>query len=214
MKKQLLSLLALMFVTSTAIADEALDGRMNVMECSRDEVIAYLQRPDPAAAQVPDYDVWEKAYQQKQIIRSENDPAVCAAALYGDLSAMGSKLKEKVLALGSMPLPTMSTVINQAMEKFMGSVCSRMQTVVDNAGEELLAAQEKIEKEARQKANKHFGKKALERYATDAMVPPEYQSMGLKYRNGTLQTERFRNNVKSRWRDHLDELKDNAKDNL
>jgi hypothetical protein len=46
------------------------------------------------------------------------------------------------------------------------------------------------------------------------MVPPEYQSMGLKYRNGTLQTERFRNNVKSRWRDHLDELKDNAKDNL
>lgn len=214
MKKQLLSLLALMLVTSSAIADEALDGRMNVMECSREEVMAYLQRPDPATSQVPDYDVWEKAYQQKEIIRSKNDPAVCAAALYGDLSAMGDKLKEQVMALGSLTLPTMSTVINQAMEKFMGSVCSRMQTVVDNANEELLRAQEQIEKDARNKANEYFGKRALDRYANDAMIPPEYQSLGLKYRNGTLQTDRFRSNVKKRWRDQLDELREDAEDNL
>lgn len=214
MKKRISSLFAMMLVTSSVMAEDALDGRMNVMECSRDEVIAYLKRPDPASASSPDYDVWEEAYQQKQIIRSQTDPSICASALYGDLSAMGAKIKENAMALDSLTLPTMSSIMNAAMDKFMGSVCSRMKTVVDNTKEELLKTKDKITEDARSKANKHFGKKALERYATDAVIPPEYQSKGLKYRNGTLETRAFRNGVKDRWRDKLDELKDDAKDSL
>lgn len=214
MKRRISPLLALMLVTSSAIAEEALDGRMNVMECSREEVIAYLKKPDPASSQMPDYSVWEKAYQQKQIIRSKTDPSICASALYGDLSAMGEKLKQNAMALGTLTLPTMNAVINAAMDKFMGSVCSRMKTVVDNSKEELLKAKDKITEDARKKANEYFGKKALERYATDAVIPPEYQSMGLKYRNGTLESKNFRKNVKERWKDKLDELKDDAKDSL
>lgn len=214
MKKRISSLFAMMLVTSSVMAEDALDGRMNVMECSRDEVIAYLKRPDPASASSPDYDVWEEAYQQKQIIRSKTDPSICASALYGDLSAMGAKIKENAMALGSLTLPTMNSVMNAAMDKFMGSVCSRMKTVVDNSKEELLKAKDKITEDARSKANEYFGKKALGRYANDAVIPPEYKSMGLKYRNGTLETRAFRNAVKDRWRDKLDELKDDAKDGL
>lgn len=214
MKKRISSFFAMMLITSSAMAEEALDGRMNVMECSRDEVIAYLKRPDPASASSPDYDVWEEAYQQKQIIRSQTDPSVCASALYGDLSVMGEKIKENAMALGSLTLPTMNSVMNAAMDKFMGSVCGRMKTVVGNTKEELLKAKDKVTEDARSKANKHFGRKALERYSTDAVIPPEYQSMGLKYRNGTLKTRAFRDSVKSRWRDKLDELRDDAKDSL
>ena len=54
----------------------------------------------------------------------------------------------------------------------------------------------------------------MEKMLTEAVIPPEYRSMGLKYRNGALSKDSFRRSVKKRWENELDGLKDEAVDGL
>lgn len=72
----------------------------------------------------------------------------------------------------------------------------------------------RLKDDARKEVIRRYGQRAMEKMLTEAVIPPEYRSMGLKYRNGALSKDSFRRSVKKRWENELDGLKDEAVDGL
>jgi hypothetical protein len=210
-----LSFLFLMVLSAnTSANNDVLNGRMNVMECSHAEVSAYLQLPDPTTQVLNDYQAWERAKREEDIMRSENDPSVCIAMLYGDMTAIAKKVKDQTEALMAGGLPDISSLLSKAMDKLGESICGRAQAAVDQGKDSLTAGRERIREEARSEAISRLGEEAQERYINDALFSPEMKEAGLRYRNKTLDDSLFQSKIKSRWESELDELKSDAKDKL
>jgi hypothetical protein len=195
-------------------AVDALNGRANVMECTREEVLSYMSLPASERTSVVDFDKWQKAYVSTGVLMGETDPTVCLSLLYGNITEMGARLKDATSSLMSMSMPGMSDLMSQLTDKLSESICSRTQTVVSGAESLIVKQGEKLQADAEYELEKKYGKRAMEEYATEAVIPPKYQSMGLEYRNGELTEGAFRSHVQRKWQNELEELKDEAKDDL
>jgi hypothetical protein len=195
-----------------AFANGPLGGRANVMECSHEEVVAYMELPDSERAALKDYEKWEQAYQSTEIEKAKDDPTVCLSVLYGDMTAMGDQVKAAAAQLMSMEIPSMSTIFQKITDEITKSICSRAQAAVDSATDRISSEVKTTRNMARREVMRRYGQAAMERYITDAVIPPNFQAAGLEYRNGGLDKEAFRRGVKRRWKRELNELQESAID--
>lgn len=196
------------------VAPAAADNRMNVMECSDEEVAAYVSRPNPARMALSDYHSFERAHKQREVKLAEKDPSVCFGLLYGDLSALGDQIKDLGGLFSGFKMPDLGMLLDRAMDKLSESICTRAKSVGSNIQKEIDKNIAKFKSDAMRELDRRYGEKALNRYATDAVIPPDYQRQGLRFRNNALTTDDFKKNLRDQWRDHLDELRDDAKDNI
>lgn len=200
--------LALSFSFATQAQSNDLNGRINVMECSDEEVKAYIATPDPARNVMTDYHDFERAHRQSEVKKAENDPRACFGLLYGDLSAMGAQMKSISGLFSGFSMPNLSQVLESAMDKLSKSICKRAQSARDSVADAIEDNRETLKRNAMSEINRRYGEKALNRYASDAFIAPEYQRLGLKFRNNKIQSEDFRDGLKGAWEDRLDELQD------
>lgn len=188
------------------------DGRSNVMECTHDEVVAYMELPDQQRQALTNYKAWENAYKSSEMKKSEEDPNNCIGLLYGDLEDIAENVKNATNSLMSMSLPSMNSVLSSLGDKLMEGICSRVEAVDDEFSEKVMDNYNALQDEAKSKITQRYGQKAMESHITDALVSPEYKSMGLKYRNGKIDRDSFRRSVKNRWQNELNELEDSVVD--
>jgi hypothetical protein len=184
---------------------DLLSDRMNVMECSHDEVVAYMELPDPKRQVMSDFNAWTSAYQSTEVVRAESDPTVCIGLLYGDLEALGNQVKAATSSLMNLTLPGLDDVLD-GLGDLQDSICKRAAAGVGAASERIVQQTVAMKNLAKREVIRRYGEKAMEGYVTDAVVPPEYRGMGLQYRNGELQKDQFRNNVRKRWLRELNEI--------
>lgn len=67
MRKVKLALtLSIMLLSPLGLAQESVLGdRANVMECSHDEVVAYMELPNPERKAMSDFHLWQSAYKAR-----------------------------------------------------------------------------------------------------------------------------------------------------
>ena len=202
--------------TNTVWANSASlsDQRINVLECSPEEVNAYFVQPDRAREVLNNYGTFEKAYRQAEQIRSENDPAACAAMLYGDLEAMADQLKDSISGIFDGGMPDLSAIAQKAMEKLGESICKRVKETENSFRDRVITESRNAREMAKSEVIRRYGPKALDKYLTDAVISEDMQDAGLEFRGGTIDTDRFKRNSKSRWKRELDELQDSAVDDI
>jgi hypothetical protein len=217
MKQNFLVMIVIVVISAPVMAVDtvdALNGRANVMECTHEEVLSYMSLPGGERTSAVDFDKWQKAYQSTGVLMGETDPTVCLSLLYGNITDMGARLKDATAGLMSMSMPGMSDLMSRLADKLSESICSRTQSVVSGAEAAIVKQGKKIQTDAEYELEKKYGQRAMEKYATEAVVPPKYQSMGLEYRNGELTEGAFRSRVQRKWQNELEELKDDAKDDI
>lgn len=214
-KKGIFFTIALFASSNLLAADSSVLGdRQNVMECSFDEVAAYMDLPDPKRKVMSDYNAWTRAYKSTESVKAESDPRVCLSVLYGDLSAMGEQLKSATGDLMAMQTPGMGEVLSRLSDKLMESICSRVEVVRDAAAEAVIEGIDDFRSQAQGKLRRRYGINAMEKYITNSVIPPEFKEAGIRYRNGKIDRSRFRRKVKGRWSKELDELRDDAVDDI
>ena len=216
MRKVKLALtLSIMLLSPLGFAQESVLGdRANVMECSHDEVVAYMDLPNPERKAMSDFHLWQSAYQSTESKKAESDPQACLALLYGDLGALVDKMKAATNSLMSTSIPSMSEIASKLTDAISKSICKRMQNASTDMKDAVMDNLNRLKDDARKEVIRRYGQRAMEKMLTEAVIPPEYRSMGLKYRNGALSKDSFRRSVKKRWENELDGLKDEAVDGL
>jgi hypothetical protein len=196
------------FALSVSAQAVVVDDRLNVMECSHQEVLAYMELPDPARAAMSDYDARVKATRQSTVAQMEesSDPGACAELLYADLKAMGEQLKLATQAMVTTDM-TLAQLTEAAMDKMGEAICSRLSSagtgLLDGAIDEINRA----ERMALKEINDTYGEKAMNNYINKAVFSENYSDHGLKYRNGGVDGDLFRSNARKKWGRHLEEMK-------
>lgn len=210
--KQFVSLLLLSVMSLPVMSADSseLGERANIMECSYDEVAAYMELPDPKRSVMKEYNAWTKAYKSTELVRSESDPRVCLSVLYGDLSVMANQLKTATQELLAMQPPGMGELLSRLSDSLMESICSRVEAVRDDAAANIINGIDTFRQQAEAKLMRRYGYEAMEDRVLEAVIPPEFEEAGLRYRNGKIDRTRFRNKIKSRWTNELDELRDDV----
>lgn len=206
----------LMATTNNAFSQVStpLGDRMNVMECSHSEVVAYMDLPDPNRKAMNDYFKWHEAFKSTELKRGEDDPTNCVAALYGDLSIMGKKLKTATDMMMATSIPSVGELANQAMNKLTESICGRIQAGADGLSDAVISQYNGARRAANAELVRRYGQRAMEKYVTDAVIPEDYQKEGLRYRNGDISSEVFMSNTRKRWSRELRELERDAQESL
>ncbi|MEG3765118.1 hypothetical protein [Alteromonas sp. 14N.309.X.WAT.G.H12] len=209
LRKGIFLTVSIMFSPGLFADDSSVLGdRENVLECSYSEVVAYMDLPDPSRKVMNDYDAWTDAYKSTELVKSESDPLVCLSVLYGDLSAIGDQLEMATDSLMSMQLPGMDEILSLLSDQLLESICSRVEVIKDTGTEAIIAGIDTFREQAEKTVKERYGADAMESYVTDAVIPPEFEDAGLLYRNGKIDSSQFTKNIKSRWEDELDELRD------
>lgn len=191
------------------------EDRINVMQCTDDEVQTFLSRPDPGRQIVVDYHAFEKAHVQSEIKKSDNagsgprdNPEVCFGMLYGDLGALGDQLKGMGNIFNGFTLPSLSEVMSSAMDKLSETICGRVEAGADAIAKSVQNNADALKQAALSEVERRYGESALNDYVNDAFIPPEYQSVGLKFRNSKIDKDNFQRGIRDVWKDKLDELVD------
>ncbi len=207
-KRGLLSALCVVSVSFSTFTFSAEDERMNVMECSHNEVLAYLNTPDPADAALRDYTAFRKAYVQAKIKQAEKDgnPGDCVALLYGDLQAMYERTKAATeLMMAGNTTPT-GTLVNQALDMMGGALCERVDAGTSAFVNAYVEELQKLQSDQLAEVSKQFGQEAFEgqvnKYAKD-----QFPDSGLEYRNGQLDPEAFRSKAQGQWKGKMRAMK-------
>ena len=173
-----------------------------------------MDLPDPKRKVMSDYNAWTKAYKSTESVKAESDPRVCLSVLYGDLTVMAEQLKSATGDLMAMQAPGMGEVLTRLSDKLMESICSRVEVVRDAAAEAVIEGIDDFRSQAQGKLRRRYGINAMEKYITNSVIPPEFKEAGIRYRNGKIDRSRFRRKVKGRWSKELDELRDDAVDDI
>lgn len=203
-----------LILSQSAMATQT-DTRLNVMECTDEEVRAYIAKPDPNRQAVMDYHAFEKAHMHSEIKKTEkeelNNPEACWGMLYGDLAALGQQMRDIEPLLQGFSMPNISGLLSNAMDKLSESVCKRVKAAPDLIGQAVKREADKLKSDALYELDRRYGEAALNDYVNEAFIPPEYQSMGLQFRNSKIDKDAFRDGVREAWKDRMDELVDDIK---
>jgi hypothetical protein len=213
MRKRYITLLIGISLSFPALSQDStvLADRDNVMECSYEEVAAYMALPDPERRVMHDYDSWQTAFQSTEVVRSSTDPSVCLSVLYGDISSsISDELSRATQSLMSMQIPGISEIFSTLSSKLMESVCSRAESIRDDVADRIITETDNLRAAAENELMEKYSMDAMTDYVEDAVIPPEFSENGIKYRNGKISTSSFQRQVKSRWSSELDELRDDV----
>jgi len=197
-----LSLSSSLFFASSAFADD----RINVMECSHNEVLVYLSQPDPEASALRDYKAYRQAYVQTKIKENEQKGITdCAALLYSDLQALYERTKLATNLMVSTA-PDASTLISAAMQMLGDTLCKRVDATTSDAVNEYVDQLNHFKNSQLSVVRGEFGQKALEGHV-NKYLGSEFPDAGLKYRNGQLEPAVFDRNLNNKWKGKMREMK-------
>jgi hypothetical protein len=199
----------LLFLPSFYLSSSELDSTntINTMVCTDQEVRAYMKAPDEKRQVIQNFIIYDKAYKSLEMKKSENDPESCVGALYGDIANMGEELKKALNVVKSLRMPSLSGALDGLSDKLSESICKRVQTTTSAISDEIINGEERLKYKLEREIEKRYGERALEEYVNDNIIPVEFKSNGVIYRNNGIDPEYFRNKTKERWRDKLEELK-------
>jgi len=204
-----LLLVGLVFISSASIAQEdGMGDRLNVMECSENEVLAYIATPNKAR-DVRSYAKFKPANIQTLIQEQENssNPAQCAALLYENLGQMQEQLEGAMGFLTSGINPTES-LMGQAWDYISRSVCERVDTGLNTARDAVVDGIKKLNKAMLEEIEDRVGQDALDEYANDYIDANTSDDLGLEYSgagNGVMPDD-LQRGLKKKWKRKLREL--------
>lgn len=199
-------------VSKTALSQEA--TRVNVMECSHSEVMAYMELPNPERRAMNDYYAWKEAFKSTEVKKAETDPSVCVGLLYGDLQKIGNQVRAAAAALSSTSMPGIDELASKAMDSLSESICKRALSTTNSVLSDITAEVEVNKKIAYDKMIERYGVKAMEDQVNESILPSAFTENGVSYRNGEIQDSKLRSSIKSRWTNELSEMRNNAVDTI
>jgi hypothetical protein len=202
----LVSLFGLSFLSSAQ--EDGMGGRLNVMECSENEVLAYVAKPNKAR-DVRSYEKFKPANIQTLIEEQNNssDPVQCATLLYEDLGQMGDQLDNAMGFLTSGINPAES-VMSQAWDYISKSVCDRVDAGLNTANDAIVSGIIRLENQLLSEIEDRVGQDALDEYVNDYIDDNTSGELGFEYSgagNGVM-VEGLQGNLKSKWKRKLREL--------
>ena len=190
-----------------AEADTDLGDRLNVMECSENEVMAYVSKPNKMR-DVRAYQKFKPANIQTLIEEQSNsdDPAQCAALLYEDLGQMKEQM-EGAVALMTSGINLSEGVMSQVWDYVSGSVCERVDSGLNTARDSIVTGIKNLEKALLEEIEDNVGQKAFEGYINDYLEGNTSNELGLGLgEGGGVMPLDLQRNLKSKWKRRLREL--------
>ncbi|MBE8232599.1 MAG: hypothetical protein HAW67_02600 [Endozoicomonadaceae bacterium] len=188
---------------------QAIDDRLNVMECSEQEVQVYINQVTPSDKSETDlrsFRNYKKGYIQKELKKAEDDPTIegCVSLLYGDLNEMYERMKLATSFLVST-MPDASTLIDKALEQLGDSICNRMEAAANDSLDDYADQLKDFMNDQLDQTMDRVGKEALNGYISD-YVDSKVPEKSLEYRNGEVNADAFKSGVKDRWKDKMKDL--------
>lgn len=206
-------------IAVTASFAASASDRANTLECSDEEVMAYMELADKQRQQQFNFTNFEAAYivaaEEERTMLEElgEDVGGCMSVLYGDISAMAQNVKDSLSGM-SFGIGDIKEAASNALSDLSESICSRIKTASNEFQDELINQRDRFEDDLYREANARFGERAMERFVNDKVLPPEFVEEGLRYRNGGIDSSRFRRKIQSRWRGELEEMEDEVVDGV
>ena len=188
----------------------ASDQRINVMECSEQEVNAYVQDSAPDLDDIWNYQQYKKAYIQTKV-KDPKSAGQCLSLLYEDLGELYDNMKLATSILVSTA-PDASTLIDMAMEQLGDSICNRMDSAVTDVLDNYVDQMRDFADDQADEAISRVGKKALKGKLEDLVngsLDKNFEEGNLRYRNGEVDPDGFKSGVKDKWKEKLKDLKEN-----
>lgn len=205
-------------VALSALPAAHADDRINVMQCTDEEVKTFLARPNAGRQIIIDYHEFEKAHAQSEIKKADNargrngekldNPEVCFGMLYGDLGKLGDQIKDLGNIFNGFQFPNVSQLMSEAMDKLSESICGRVNAGTDAIEASVKRNADRLKQDALNEVERRYGERALNNLVNEAFIPPEYQSVGLKFRNSKIDKDEFQKGLRGIWKDKMDELVD------
>tara|TARA_R110001592_G_scaffold111525_13_gene308877 strand:- start:3011 stop:3655 length:645 start_codon:yes stop_codon:yes gene_type:complete len=187
--------------------NDDLGDRVNVMECSENEVMAYVSKPNKTR-DVRSYQKYKPANIQTltEEQRSTNNPAQCAALLYEDLGQMKEQM-ENAVALMTSGINPNESLMSQVWDYVSGSVCERVDAGLNTARDEIVSSIKSLEKALLNEVDDVVGQKAFEGYINDYLEDNTSETLGLGLgEGGGVMPLDLQRNLKSKWKRRLREL--------
>jgi hypothetical protein len=205
-KRGLLAVLGVVSVSFSVFSAE--DERMNVMECSHNEVLAYLNTPEPADAALRDYTAFRKAYVQSRVKQAEKDgnPGDCVALLYGDLQAMYERTKAATDLMMAGNTTLSSALVSQALDALGGTLCERVDAGTSDYVNAYVEELQSLQAAQLSEVKTAFGQSAFEGQG-NKYAKSNFLDLGLEYRNGQLDPEAFRKKANGKWKGKMRAMK-------
>lgn len=204
------SLLFVLFASFPLISfsEDGMGDRLNVMECSDSEVLAYVSKPNKAR-DVRSYEKFKPANIQTLIEfqRNSDDPVQCASLLYEDLGQLNEQLSNamSVFTAGFNPA---DFAMSQAWDYISKSVCERVDSGLSTASDAIVAGILSLEKDLLDEVDDRAGQQALDSYVNDYIDDSASGELGLVYSgagNGVT-LDNVQGGLKSKWKRKLREL--------
>jgi hypothetical protein len=184
--------------------------RLNVMECSHAEVMAYMAVPAEGIGNDPldNYDEFSKALKDaEQLNAAEGSIEDCASVLYSDLSIIGEEMANAVSAFSYSDLRNQVTdaAIDKTLDKLMGSVCKRMDGAIDKGLETFSTEINKAKRDALDDVASKYGTDALVKKASTDFIEPELGGR-LRANGGALEINSFIKESSQHWGKKLEKI--------
>jgi len=188
--------------------EDGMGERLNVMECSENEVLAYVAKPNKAR-DVRSYAKFKPANIQTLIEdqKKSSDPRQCAALLYENLGQMKDQLDAAMAFMTSGVNPAES-LMDQAWAFISKSVCDRVDSGLNTARDAVVEGIVKLEKELLEELEDRAGQKAFDKYVNDYIDENTSSELGLEYSGagGGVMPSDLQSGLKKKWKRKLREL--------
>lgn len=206
---RIFTVMVLALFTSSALSnnDNDLGDRVNVMECSENEVMAYVSKPNKMR-DVRSYQKFKPANIQTLIEEQKNsdNPAQCAALLYEDLGQMKEQM-EGAIGLLTSGLNPSGGLMSQVWDYVSGSVCERVDSGLNTARDSIVNGIKNLERALLEEVEDNVGQKAFEGYINDYLEDNTSSTLGLGLgEGGGVMPLDLQRNLKSKWKRRLREL--------
>jgi len=213
-----LQIVIIAFIATMSFPSLAQESRVNTLECSDDEVKAYMELADKSRFNELGFGHFESAYivtveEERAYMVAAGEVGACMGVLYGDISNMAKSVKDSLSGL-SFGIGDLKEKATTALSELSNSICNRINAGFSRVEERIIEQGKAAVDDAYNEAYRRYGEPAMERYMNEKVMPPEFREAGLKYRNGRLDSDRLRRNVQSRWRSELEELEDGVTDEV
>lgn len=204
----------LMAASSLSLAQQSIpqNERVNTMECSEQEVLAYVV-PKEDDRLSPDYETYKAAHASTAVysVAAEN-VETCLGVLYGDMGELSEQLGGAVDGMMSnlSTQEALSRLANEAFAKLRGSVCGSLNSGIEAAHTLVVNSVRTLHEELLDEVDDLVGERALAEYTDDYLVDQDPMGLGLRYRQSAISTQnidrQLNSTMKSRWKKQLREL--------
>ena len=193
-------------------SSDQLQGRMNTMECSEQEVLAYVIPKDEGRLS-PNYETYKAAHAQTAIYsQAAEGVETCLGVLYGDMGELTEQLSAATSAMfsGITTDGLMDQLLTQAFDELTSSVCGALEAGVALAHTEVVDNVNQLHELVLDEVDDLIGQRALAGYVDDYLVDQDPMGLELRYRqkgiSNEMVTDQLDGTLKTRWKRRLREL--------